>query len=231
MVNKDENISEHGRAPVYIPFKTFLNAVETLGQGMPPTLDRSVWPSFSGGIQSQTLGAFKFLGLVKEDGEVEPILRLLVDAKGDERKTVLAEIIQNKYAGALRLAGKNASFNQLLELFRGYGVQGGTLERAIRFFLDACEYTDLKCSPLWAKAKKTFRKQSKKEEQQSKYKPFEVSTPDGEVKSSVKTVNLKSGGTLSLSLSIDIVALSKEDRDWLFGIIDELNAYGQLKDK
>ena len=231
MVNQNENNSEQGRAPVYIPFKTFFNAVETLEQGMPPTLDRSVWPSFSGGVQSQTLGAFKFLGLIKEDGEVEPILRRLVDAKGDERKAVLAEIIQNKYAGALRLASKNASFNQLLELFRGYGVQGGTLERAIRFFLDACDYSNLKCSPLWAKAKKTFRKPYKKDEVQPKSKPIEVSTHDEDTKLSVKRVNLKSGGTLSLSLSVDLMALSKEDRDWLFGIIDQLNAYGQSKDE
>lgn len=230
MDNQNGNKSEHVRAPVYIPFKTFLNAVETLGQGMPTKLDRSVWPSFSNGVQSQTLGAFKFLGLVDEDRGVKPILQRLVNSKDDERKIVLAEIIEEKYAEAIQLANKNASFQQLLDLFRGYGVQGGTLERAIRFFLDACDYSNLKRSPLWAKAKKTFRRPSKKDEGQLKDKTVWESSRGEEIKSSVKTVKLRSGGALSLSLSLDLMALSREDREWLFGLIDQLNAYGQSKD-
>lgn len=231
MDNKDK--SELGRAPVYIPFKTFLTAVETLEQGLPPTLDRSVWPSFAGGTQSQTLGAFKFLGLINEAGKVEESLERLVDAKGGERKKVLREIIENQYYGAIQLAETNASFQQLQDYFRGYGVQAGTLERVVRFFLDACEYAGVKRSPLWAKAKKTLRRASKKDEAPSKDKPSKGKPAKSklETKSQVKTVQLQSGGTISLSLSVDLMALSREDREWLFNIIDQLNTYGKLKDK
>lgn len=234
MVNNNSgNKTEHGRAPVYIPFKTFLTAIEALGQGLPPTLDRSVWPSFSGGAQSQTLGAFKFLGLVNEQGKVEEILERLVNAKGNEEKGVLREIIESRYAGAIQLAQKNASFQQLQDYFRGYGVQAGTLERVTRFFLDACEYTGVKGSPLWAKAKKTFRRTTKRGEvptkdKSTKGKPTKVET---ESKLSVKTIQLQSGGTLSLSMSVDLMSLSREDRDWLFELIDKLTTYGQSKNE
>ena len=41
-----------------------------------------------------------------------------------------------------------------------------------------------------------------------------------------KTVSLLSGGRLSISLSVDLFELlSKEDRDFVFGLIDMLQAY------
>jgi len=231
MANNNGNAkSEQHRAPVYIPFKTFITAIETLQQGMPGALDRSVWPSFSGIAQSQTLGAFKFLGLIDDKGGVQPILKRLVSTKGDDRKAVLREIIDKQYVEAIQLGEKNASFQQLLDLFRGYGVQGGTLEKAIRFFLDSCDYTGLKekCSPLWAKAKKTMRRPSRKGEAPPKDERIE-GTHDEVTQSSVRTVQLRSGGTLSFSLSADLMALSREDREWLFDLIDRLNTYGEPK--
>jgi hypothetical protein len=47
-----------------------------------------VWPSFAGGVQSQTLGAFKFLKLIDEEGIVQPILTRLVNARGDPKSTI-----------------------------------------------------------------------------------------------------------------------------------------------
>lgn len=227
MGSSDRNNAEQ-RAPSYIPFKTFLTAVETLEQGIPPTLDRSVWPSFSGGIQSQILGAFKFLGLIRENGKVEPVLEQLVSAKGDERKEVIREIIENSYLEAIQLAERNASFAQLQDYFRSFGVQSSTLEKVIRFYLDACEFTKIKCSPLWAKAKKTSRRPSKKDEGSTpkrKDRPRKGGLSDSGKKASWRTIQLRSGGELSYSLSVDLVSLSKEDRDWLFNIIDQFNEY------
>lgn len=235
MSNSSTGNSAEQRAPAYIPFKTFLTAVETLEQGIPPTLDRSVWPSFSGGTQSQILGAFKFLGLIKENGKVEPILERLVNTKGDERREVMREMIENSYPEAIQLAENNVSFAQLQEHFRGFGVQASTLEKVVRFYLDACEYTKIKCSPLWATAKKTSRRYTKKDEG-STIKPKERKrkgvSPDSDGKPSTewRTIQLRSGGKFSYSLSVDLVTLSKEDRDWLFNIIDQLNEYERIKD-
>lgn len=229
MTTNSENTTTRDRKPSYIAFKTFLTAVETLQQGLPPVIDRSVWHTFSGGLQSHTLNAFKFLGLIDEKGKVQPILENLVSAKGEERKTLIREIIGDKYKEAVQLGQKNASFQQLQDHFRSYGVQGGTLEMVVRFFLDACKYTGEKCSPLWAKAKKAVRR-SKREESPSTGKdatfpPVEKEQP----KANVQTVQLKSGGTLSLSVVVDLISLSQEDREWLFKLIDQFKEYEKAK--
>jgi hypothetical protein len=151
------------RKPAYIAFKTFLTAIETFEQGIPPIIERSVWHTFSGGLQTHTLNAFKFLGLVDEKGAPQPILQKVVHATGEERKAILKEIIDNKYREALQLGRNNASFQQLQDHFRASGITGGTLEMAVRFFLDACNYTGEKPSPFWAKAKKTMRRTRKAE--------------------------------------------------------------------
>jgi hypothetical protein len=230
MAINNANNPEQQRAPVYIPFKTFQTAIETLEQGMPPILDRSVWPSFSGGLQSQTLGSFKFLGLIDNSGGVKPILEKLVKAKGDDRKTVLREIIQDKYVEAIRLADQNASFQQLQDYFRTYNVKAGTLYRIVCFFLDACKYTGIKCSAHWAKAKKAPIRLSKRDDTKDTKDKILPPLQNELLKANVKTVQLRSGGTLSLTLSVDLMALSKEDRDWLFELVDRLNTYGQLQD-
>jgi hypothetical protein len=151
------------RKPAYIAFKTFLTAIETLEQGVPPIIDRYVWRTFSGSLQAQTLSAFKFLGLVDETGRSQPILQKIVDAKGEERKPLLQELIKDKYSDAIKLGESNASFQQLQDLIRSYGVSGRTLEIAVRFLTDACTYTGLKCSPHWTLTKRTRRSVNKKE--------------------------------------------------------------------
>jgi hypothetical protein len=229
MVTSGNNKSEQ-RAPVYIPFKTFISAIEVLEQGLPDPLDRSVWPSWSGGTQSQTLGAFKFLGLIDDKGNVQPILHRLVEAKGDDRKAILREIIEEKYKEALKLGEINSTFQQLQDLFRQYGIDGGTLERVARFFLDACEYANLKCSAHWAKAKKTIRHQSKKDdvgtgEKASSQQLASTQQP----KTNVQTIQLRSGGSISLSVVVDLISLSTEDREWLFKMIDQFKEYTNKK--
>ncbi|MDP2728931.1 MAG: hypothetical protein Q8O55_00385 [Dehalococcoidales bacterium] len=157
------NATTQERKPVYIAFKTFLSALAKLEQGVPPVIDRYVWSSFSGSLQAQTLSAFKFLGLIDEKGNSQPILQKLIDAKGDAKKTVLRELLEAKYAEAVKLGESNASFQQLQDALRAYGISGGTLEMAVRFFTDACSFTGLRCSPHWATAKKSRRSRDKKD--------------------------------------------------------------------
>jgi hypothetical protein len=220
-------VAEQKRAPVYIPFKTFLTAIETLEAGLPPSIDRSVWPTFSGGLQSQILGAFKFLGLIKEDGSVEQRLEQLIGAKGDKRKEVLCGILREKYAAAIELAARNASFQNLQEYFRtSYKLKNGTLYRVIRFYLDACSYAGEKQSSHWVKAKKRAKALAKRGEKGLKEKPPEPKVRK-KLKPNVRTIGLQSGGMLSLSVSVDLMSLSKTDREWLFALIDQLNMYEQ----
>jgi hypothetical protein len=165
------------RKPVYIAFKTFLSALDKLEQGVPPKIDRHVWNTFSGSLQSQTFSAFKFLGLIDESGNSQPILQKLIDIKGDSKKTVLREVLEVKYTEAIKLGESNASFQQLQDVLRNYGITGGTLDMAVRFFTDACAYTGLKTSPHWTTAKKSRRSRSDK-----KYSPTSILKTDDNLK-------------------------------------------------
>lgn len=40
-----------------------------------------------------------------------------------------------------------------------------------------------------------------------------------------RTVNLASGGTLTISATLDLFSLSPPDRNFVFGLIDELDKY------
>ena len=42
---------------------------------------------------------------------------------------------------------------------------------------------------------------------------------------SIKTLQLKSGGTLSLAISVDVFSMNSEDREFVFGLIDKLQLY------
>jgi hypothetical protein len=229
MVNNENSNLKQVRAPVYIPFKTFLTAIETLEPGIPPILDRSVFPTFSGGLQSQVLGAFKFLGLIKDDGSVEPLLQKLVNAKGDERKLVLRDIIRTKYAKAVELAEANASYGQLEDYFRNYNITGGTLYRVVRFFIEACTYAGEKCSTHWAKAKKSPKRAIKKEVPNEE--SSEHGTPQNKVDNSgiasgfLETVTLPEIGTVTLSTSINPLKLKGTSREWFYQLVDKLGEY------
>ena len=211
----------------YVPFKTFLTAIEVLEQGRPPRLDRSVWPTLAGTTQGALLVAFRFLGLVRSDGAVTGELSELVAAKEAGRKPVLATILVRSYSALQPLAEQTASFQMLQNSMREHGgVQGGTLDKAIRFYLEASLFTGLKQSPLWEKARKTSGSGQRRQRTRRDANPASP-TPTSPSGGSTKTVKLRSGGSVTLSITVDAISMSTGDRDWVFGLVDTLNAYEQ----
>jgi hypothetical protein len=93
-------------------------------------------------MQNQLLHSLKFLGLVKDGGEVTAELRSLVAAKDPtQSKEILSRIILSSYAeiiGTINI--ESASEKQLNDRFREIGkVEGDTLQKATRFYLKALE--------------------------------------------------------------------------------------------
>ena len=128
--------------PAYLPYATFLSALENLGtHGIPRTgkLDKTLWDNQSGAIQGQIVIAFRFMGLINEKNEVLPALEPLVKSKGEERKIMLRQLIEERYDSILKLDLLTISTGQLEEAFRKYDVSGSTMERAVRFFVRACQ--------------------------------------------------------------------------------------------
>jgi hypothetical protein len=225
------------RVAPYIPFKTLQTALDVLSQGLPTQLDTSVWPSLSGGVRTQVLSAFKFLGLINDDGLVQENLQRLVDP-GRDRKLVLREILEQSYPKIVSLGHTNASPAQLSEAMREYGVTGETLEKAERFFLQAAQFTELQLSPLWKKARRVTTSERRKARSMKPRKPpsreDKEPKPEGGIPTKTRdlmTVELQSGGTVVLGVTVDVTKMSMEDRSFVFDLIDKMRAYenGQRK--
>src|SRR5579872_2041867 len=122
----------------YVPFKSFLTALDRLGQGHPPQIDGSFWHGFSGGLQRQMMAALRFFGLLGENGEVAPELTTL--AKAADRKLLICSMLKACYPAVFEIGLEHATVNQFNDALRQYNVTGTTLEKARSFFLQAARF-------------------------------------------------------------------------------------------
>jgi hypothetical protein len=204
----------HSPAP-YAPFKTFLNALDSLERGLPDQLDRSLWPSYSGAIQGQLLGAFRSLGLVDENLRPTAELGELVTRR-DHRRQILRRVLEHSYEPMKGIDLGRASPRQLDEAMRGYGLSGATQKKALSFFLQAASFAGVPLSPL-LKGKTRGGAARKRTAEPA---------PRLEAPSTLsRTVELRSGGTLTLAAAVDLFSISPEDRRFLFELVDRMQAY------
>ena len=217
------------KIPPYVSYRTLTNLLgEFQAQGIPSRIDRSVLAHKSGTVQSQLLLALKFLGLIKGSGHPTEKLEALVHSEEAKRKTILGEILRDSYdfifASGFDL--KTASADQAEELFQSRGASGETVRRCIAFLLAAAREAGVPCSAYikpHRKTKSSVRRKppSLQEITSAANQPHSLS--DAEHKS--KTLQLHSGGHLSVELSFNIFELDKMDRKFVFGLIDLLSDY------
>ncbi len=208
----------------YVPFRTFLAALEAFERGLPAQVDRSLWPSYSGAIRGQLLAAFRFLGLVDEGHCPTPALRELV-SRPESRKAALRALLEEHYRELTELELGRATPRQLDEALRGsYGLGGATHKKAVSFFLQAAQYAGMPLSPL-LKAK--TRTAAFGHRRQPGAAPAEAASPAEPAQGVSRTVALRSGGSLTVTASLDLFGLSAEDRAFVFDLIDRLQKYSR----
>jgi hypothetical protein len=220
--------SDHAFTPPYIPFSTFVGFLDKLAQNdIPPRIDRSVMDNLSGTTQSYLLAALRSFDLVGEDLEVRPGLEALA-RKQDQRPQLMAELLHRFYAEQIQLGQETATSGQLAESFRSYDLSGETVRKAIRFFLHAADFADIKLSPYFktpktnaAAAGRVGGRRRAKAAARAQTSSVVPSTPDGQS----HTVELGSGGTVTLSVAVNLFDLSTTDREFVLGLIDTLRNY------
>jgi hypothetical protein len=153
-MSDDENNANGFTAP-YVSWGSFSNLLDRMGtEGMPVRIDRSYLSNMAGSTQSHLLKALKELDLIGDGNEPTEKLKALV-ANVESRPERIADLVREKYAGALTL-GPNATQAMLEELFsENYGVKGGTRGKAIAFFLAAAKYGDVPVSQHFKTPKRT----------------------------------------------------------------------------
>jgi len=220
-----ENENTKLTAP-YPPFTTFLNTLDHLNTiGVPHIIDRTVFPSLSGIMKSQVLGAYKFLGLIDEHGKPTSDLASLTSSK--DRKTTLRDILKKRYDALVSLDLTKVSPTQFDRVIAEYNVNGATQRKAKSFFLKAAQLAELPLSPLLTQKTRSSgggrRRKSNDTKEQIVIKPPANGNQNDSGKS--KTITLQSGGQLTLSLTVNLFDLEGPDREFVFDIIDKIQNY------
>jgi len=212
----------------YVPFKTFLAAIEGFERHMPTQIDSSVWPTYSGAIKSQLLGAFKFLGLIDSQGRPTVALKSLIEDKAN-RKANLRKVLEASYKPVVSAGLQNITPKMFNELMSAYGMGGETEKKVKSFFLKAAKYAELPMSPLLHKKERSTSPRKRKAPDGEPDTIFDVT--EQQTPGISKTLDLKSGGKLTLILSVNVFDLDVSDREFVFGIIDKLQGYEAPKGK
>jgi len=122
----------------YTSWRSLLNVADRFKEsGLPPRVDRSVVGG-SEGQKTQILGAMRFFGWVRENGDVTELFVRFVSATDKERHQIMKELLAKHYPKATELAAVNATTRQLEESF--VGISGDTLRKAVGFYLGAAKY-------------------------------------------------------------------------------------------
>lgn len=151
--------------PPYFAFQTLLNQLDFMKErGVPNRIDRTFLVGMSGAGQAQYMTGLRSLGMIDAAGTVQPTLIALVNASVGERRRLMGEILEARYAKAVELGKTNATTGQLVELFRNeYGASGDTARKAIAFYLNAAKFAgNVPISPMFQTPKVTSSGVSKK---------------------------------------------------------------------
>lgn len=219
------------RTPPYLPFRSFMTALDHLAQATPNVITKEVFPDHSGLLQGQVIGALKFFDLVDEQGipKGDTLERLASEKDINHRRVNLKPLIKISYADIIKLDLPRVTPSQLDTAFTKYGVSGDTKKKAKTFFVKAAKFAGLNLSPLlMRKGRAPLSSRKRRSPPQSLYsEPRDVgvrSEGDGTPTTS-KTIRLKSGVILTVTATGNLLDLDGGDRELVFGIMDQLKSH------
>ncbi len=149
------------RLPPYVSYRTFLNFIERLQQGIPSRIDRSYWSDrLSGSTGTQLMAALRFLGLIDPYSIPTSRLRQLVSARDNQRKEALRGITSEAFyfllGGSFDL--QTATYAQLKEAFRSkFELTDGVNRKCVKFFVDLAGDSGISLSPFVTKRLRMMR--------------------------------------------------------------------------
>lgn len=232
------------QVPPYVPYKTFRTWLDSHKQGLPNRIDKSLMTTMSGAIQSGMMSGLRYLGLISENGTTTDRLRQLAGSEGDERKQTLRNVLEESYVFLFNeeFDVAHATGQSFSERFRQV-ANGDTARKCEAFFLAAAQDADLPVSKFITT--RGSRKVSAGRQRQRRVsngngvavqpgvvKPAQPpmnppadETPLPPPSGSTKTVTFARGGELTLSISVDLFALNRAERDFALDLIDKMNEF------
>ncbi len=221
-----QTAEESAFTPPYMSFETFRNFVLKLNpHAMPPRIDRSMMIGMAGGTQTALMQLLRQFELIGESNEVQPLLIELC-ADDDAFAEGLRAILNRHYREQIELGRRQGTPGQLAESFAASGYSGSTLRKAVTFFLHAAKAADLPLSPHFRPPKAgPTPNRPRRPKAPRPVEPVPTKTGQSTSGAESHTIALASGGTVTVSCSTSFLALTRQDRDFLFDLVDRLKDY------
>lgn len=218
--------SSTGPVPPYLSFATLLNQIERMErEGTPARIDRSYLVGMAGGTRNQFKMGLRSLGLIDESDQVtDTLVRLAKHPEG--RQALLAEILRDRFPRLVSL-DENATRGQLDEILAEYGLGVDTRRKAASFYVAAATYAGILLSPHIRPAKGVNSAAARRPAgtRRPRKRPAAPPAPSAPSQGNAHSVQLRSGGQVALSVSVNVMELSVDDREFIFHLIDKLRAY------
>jgi len=198
-------------------------------------------------LAPRTLQALKLLDLVDSEGEPTEDFVAFKKAPHTEAKAFLGNLIRQAYKPIFLITGTDPSKKSMQELedaFRSYSPDG-MRRRMVTLFLGLCEYTEIidkrpvrrgggsKGSPVNRSRSSTATKTASRSTAKSSppavpemepaiaVVPKRLSPPSEDT----TTVQLRSGGSVTLSLNVSLLELDPGDRKFVLELVDKVKEY------
>jgi len=217
-------------SPPILPYRTFLSSFERLSETIPPRIDRGIWKNQTGTVQSLIMSTYRFFGLIDEQSKPTKRLQELVADREKPNEQIKA-LLTEKYAEVIKHDLSSMTEALINDYFESaFDVQGDTKRKAITFFLQAAKAVGMPLSTFLqtqVRVRTTGSRRAKRRDDDEngadEINGVEQEPPSG----NTKTIELRSGGTLTITVSVDVITMSSTDRDFVFKLIDSLNDYEQ----
>lgn len=215
-----------GFSPPYnIPWATFMTSVEKIASDLPNKLDRSYLGSMSGGLKSYLISAFKGFGLIHDDLTVSSELKELA-TQTDKRPEIIGMLLRKFYPRAVELGTTNSTPGELDKAFSEMfpSLSGESRTKAIRFYLAASDFAGIPRSPLWKspKAGTPGPRRGRPRKDPGSSGSGAESTPSRRISHSLREFTLPSGHALTISIDADVLALDRNERKFVMGLVDQI---------
>jgi hypothetical protein len=213
-----------GPIPPYMSFATLLNQVERMEKEGPPSrIDSSYLVGMAGGTRNQFKMGLRSLGLIDESEQVtETMVRLAKHP--DERAGILAAILRERFPRLVGL-GENATRGELDERLSEYGLGVDTRRKAASFYVAAASFAGIPLSPHIRPAKGVNSAGAQRRPRRPRKRNAPPAPPEAPPQGNTHVLSLKSGGQVSLGVSVNVMELSVGDREFVFDLIDKLRGY------
>jgi hypothetical protein len=215
----------------YVPYNTFNNSLTALAGTLPPRLDKSMWPSYSGAIQSQLWSTYKFFELVNTDGTPTQELVDYLNADDEGRKLRMLRWLTTYYPALMKLDLAKATVGHFSEAMREFGLGAETQKKATSFFLQAAKAAGMELSSFILKTSRTPGVKRAKRNGAVKPKVSQTPLPPappthfGVPTGPSRSIALSNGITLTLTTSADTFRMTPDDRKFVNGILENLETY------